>query len=66
MNIYRSSSHPTLEVSTFKLIYDILLLIGGLDICAHDHSITEFMPTSLKQENMASSLVVLRHPHFLN
>jgi hypothetical protein len=26
MNIYRSSSHPTLEAYTYKLIYNILLL----------------------------------------
>jgi hypothetical protein len=44
MNIYKSSSHPTLEASTYKLIYNILLLIGGLDICAYDYPIIGFMP----------------------
>jgi hypothetical protein len=45
MNIYKSSNHPTLEVSTYKLIYNILLLIGGLDVCARNHPIIGFTPT---------------------
>jgi hypothetical protein len=53
MNIYRSSSYPTLEASAYRSIYNILLLNYSSDICARDHSITEFTPThnSLKKEN---------------
>jgi hypothetical protein len=40
-NIYRSSSHPTLEAFTYRPIYHIILLLSGSDIHAHSYSITD-------------------------
>jgi hypothetical protein len=52
MNIYRSSRHSTFETSTYKLIYNILLLIGVSDSRACDCSIIgSSIHIGLKQEN---------------
>jgi hypothetical protein len=52
VNIYRNSSHPALKASTYRLIYHIILFLGGSDIRAHGYSITDSrIHIGLKQEN---------------
>jgi hypothetical protein len=52
VNIYRSSSHHTLEASTYRPIYHIILLLGGSNIRAHCYSLTNSrIHIGLKQEN---------------
>jgi hypothetical protein len=52
LNINRSSRHPTLEASTYRPIYHIILLLGGSDIRAHGYSFTDSrIHIGLKQEN---------------
>jgi hypothetical protein len=51
-NIRRSSSHPTLEASTYRPIYNNTPMIDGSDIHARDYSIMgSCIQIGLKQEN---------------
>jgi hypothetical protein len=49
---YRRYSHPTLETSIYKPIYNITFMIGGSHIRTHGYYITDsHVHIGLKQEN---------------
>jgi hypothetical protein len=52
VNIYRSSSHSTLEATTYRPIYNNTFMIGSSNVRARDYSITgSRIHISLKHEN---------------